>query len=546
MSEFGIDEPPVIASATYRRSNDIAELFAAKAKAQALIENAQKDAKNPHFNSKYATLASVSDACLHPLAEHGISVWQFPANSSDDSLSVTTLFGHASGQWIESTLSVKLAKADAQALGSATTYLRKYALAAFAMVAPEDDDGNAAAAAAAPQRQIATPAAPKTTHPAVVARDRILAAIQKAKTLTELRDIIEGPDGTRDEVVIKAAKGGEDAWTALMAHARIKNDELETVIRQDVERRIGLEKPFFYTYANGNLEEFADPIEATENFRGYTSSEAARAGTDALAAAWERGAQLMAALRERGCDELADSCVRTYEIQYAKAQKAEAKERQISRGVGTGTADPIGDDGAAAEDERAGAVAKAERALDEPGDNVVMIDNGVPILAAALQEKIEEKVAENFRTTNVNAGFTSSVTVQAGAETPGIARSTPAPSSTVTARIAADGTPLLYPEKADGWPGPDSAKMERKASAPQEKPYDVKVLFGTGPKAAEDWFKPAKAKLIAMLDGDRQPEDFKRFRVANDRALQVFGHEMRRWAPEIEKLIVAGETRTPK
>jgi hypothetical protein len=40
--------------------------------------------------------------------------------------------------------SIPLAKVDAQAYGSATTYARRYALAAFVGVAPEDDDGNAA------------------------------------------------------------------------------------------------------------------------------------------------------------------------------------------------------------------------------------------------------------------------------------------------------------------------------------------------------------------------------------------------------------------
>ena len=58
------------------------------------------------------------------------------------------MLAHASGEWMRGTLTIPLAKVDAQAYGSATTYARRYALAAFVGVAPEDDDGNAATAAA--------------------------------------------------------------------------------------------------------------------------------------------------------------------------------------------------------------------------------------------------------------------------------------------------------------------------------------------------------------------------------------------------------------
>lgn len=44
------------------RSEQINELAAALAKAQAQIRAATKDSTNPHFKSKYADLASVWDA----------------------------------------------------------------------------------------------------------------------------------------------------------------------------------------------------------------------------------------------------------------------------------------------------------------------------------------------------------------------------------------------------------------------------------------------------------------------------------------------------
>ena len=54
---------------------------------------------------------------------------------------------HSSGQWMRSNVSVRAAKPDAQGLGSAITYLRRYSLCAMVGIAPgDDDDGNAASA----------------------------------------------------------------------------------------------------------------------------------------------------------------------------------------------------------------------------------------------------------------------------------------------------------------------------------------------------------------------------------------------------------------
>jgi hypothetical protein len=73
-------------------------------------------------------------------------------------LELDTRFLHSSGQWIEDTLAVPLAKVDAQGVGSATTYARRYALAAFAMIAPADDDGEAAVGRTSPMLKASAPA----------------------------------------------------------------------------------------------------------------------------------------------------------------------------------------------------------------------------------------------------------------------------------------------------------------------------------------------------------------------------------------------------
>jgi len=128
-------------------SEQVNELAAALAKAQGQIKGAVKDAENPHFRSKYADLASVWDACRSALSQHGLSVIQAPRGVVSEigwCVEVETRLLHASGQWMGDTITVPVGKPDAQGLGSALTYARRYALASFVGIAPEDDDGNAA------------------------------------------------------------------------------------------------------------------------------------------------------------------------------------------------------------------------------------------------------------------------------------------------------------------------------------------------------------------------------------------------------------------
>lgn len=125
-------------------SESITELAVALAKAQAMIEGAEKGKTNPAFKSKYADLSSVWNACREALTTNGLSVVQAPGAMIENRMTLTTVLLHSSGQWMRETLSIPLTKADAQGYGSATTYARRYALAAFVGVSPEDDDGNAA------------------------------------------------------------------------------------------------------------------------------------------------------------------------------------------------------------------------------------------------------------------------------------------------------------------------------------------------------------------------------------------------------------------
>jgi hypothetical protein len=143
-------------------SESLAEIGKALCAAQREIEHAAKDRTNPAFRQSYATLASVDDACRPALSRHGIAIVSAPSFDADARIvTVETRLIHTSGEWLAASCSSPVAKADAQGIGSAITYLRRYTLSALAGVAPgDDDDGNAATGRAAPaERKAPRPAA---------------------------------------------------------------------------------------------------------------------------------------------------------------------------------------------------------------------------------------------------------------------------------------------------------------------------------------------------------------------------------------------------
>lgn len=132
------------------RSEEIKDFAAAFCLVQAEVEGAKKDSENPHFRSKYADLASIWDACRGPLTKHGFSVIQSPrlVGGGENSwiAEVETTILHKSGQFLSDVIAIPVTRADAQGVGSAVTYARRYALSALVGVAPEDDDGEGAVA----------------------------------------------------------------------------------------------------------------------------------------------------------------------------------------------------------------------------------------------------------------------------------------------------------------------------------------------------------------------------------------------------------------
>jgi ERF superfamily protein len=134
-------------------SENLDQLAAALVKAQGAMKSAIKDSENPFFKSRYADLASVWEACREALTSNGLSVVQLPGYEPG-AARLTTMLLHTSGQWIAGMGGAPLvpkvnrdgkeSPPDAQSMGSAITYLRRYGLAAVAGVVQEDDDAEQA------------------------------------------------------------------------------------------------------------------------------------------------------------------------------------------------------------------------------------------------------------------------------------------------------------------------------------------------------------------------------------------------------------------
>lgn len=173
-----------------QKSESIAALAGALAKAQSEIQGAKKDSENPFFKAKYADLSSVWDACRVALTKNGLSVIQTPSTEITENVTIIrvgTLLAHSSGEWISEELSAIPVKDDPQGIGSCVTYLRRYALSAFTGVAPEDDDGNAASHSngSPTQRPKSQPSAKQTATEATQIKK---ALVDTCKLLNEAGD----------------------------------------------------------------------------------------------------------------------------------------------------------------------------------------------------------------------------------------------------------------------------------------------------------------------------------------------------------------------
>lgn len=125
-----------------QKSESIKNIAAALIVFHMKVESIKKDATNPFFKRKYASLSNILESIQVPLSESRLTFSQFPTGPSD----LTTILMHAeSGEFMMADYSMESTKSDPQSKGSALTYQRRYALTAIlGLNIDEDDDGNAA------------------------------------------------------------------------------------------------------------------------------------------------------------------------------------------------------------------------------------------------------------------------------------------------------------------------------------------------------------------------------------------------------------------
>src|ERR1700692_3505582 len=134
----------------HRSSDSIAALAAALAKAQMALTNPEKSLTGtlpgarpdePGRTFRYAPLSSGLDIVRKVLGQHEIALQTTIIDQDIQTVSLTTVLAHASGEWIASDWPVcSLSEMAApRRMGAALTYARRYALFTLVGIAGEDD-----------------------------------------------------------------------------------------------------------------------------------------------------------------------------------------------------------------------------------------------------------------------------------------------------------------------------------------------------------------------------------------------------------------------
>lgn len=166
-----------------RWSQAIDQIALALATAQAELKPAAFDSTNPHFKSRYASLAAVLDAVRGVAAKNQLAYLFSPPRTHDRQMVkaidkdgkeydeywclVTTACRvlHSSGQFVEGECTLP-ALDTSHGIGGASTYGKRYCLSAlFAVAADEDDDGNSARGLRAPEQAPAKRREPPKPEP---------------------------------------------------------------------------------------------------------------------------------------------------------------------------------------------------------------------------------------------------------------------------------------------------------------------------------------------------------------------------------------------
>lgn len=157
-----------------KKSESITKIATALVQFQSSVSKVSKEASNPFFKSKYASLANILDTIHKPLGDCGLVICQHP-----DGDALTTIVIHSeSGEWMESSYTMPVAKAnDPQAMGSAITYARRYALGSILNLNIDDDDDGEKAMGRAKKQEL---------HPKHASWDKAVEHLKTGGLMTDI------------------------------------------------------------------------------------------------------------------------------------------------------------------------------------------------------------------------------------------------------------------------------------------------------------------------------------------------------------------------
>lgn len=209
-----------------RTTETVAQISKALAEAQAEMSNPTKGrtarvkSDKADYTYQYADLATVLEAVRPALSKHGIALIQDPVVSPPEVirdgdrvwriayLVMTTRLMHVSGEWIENELRSEINPEErVQTLGSAITYLRRYALQALVGVTAEEDDDGVAAQGRQHQEQ----RQPQAERPALTSPVERVRAAQAAPAKPAQRPAVQtaAPKPSQAAAAVASTVNGE-------------------------------------------------------------------------------------------------------------------------------------------------------------------------------------------------------------------------------------------------------------------------------------------------------------------------------------------------
>lgn len=130
-----------------RTSKEFDQVIQAIHNVQQGVENITRSstADTGKFSYKYADMPTIWNAIKGKLKSEKLTVVQSPTSHAQDMMGdfLNTTIYHSSGQWISDTMRLISNRDDAQGVGAAITYAKRYALTSMlGLVTDEDNDAN--------------------------------------------------------------------------------------------------------------------------------------------------------------------------------------------------------------------------------------------------------------------------------------------------------------------------------------------------------------------------------------------------------------------